>query len=120
MDIILELLRFYERIDTKKRWLVDPDEAVELTLAEAAIHLRKDTLNDYFQHVLTTLETKAYERLDGDTVGPLNIKQEDELFNILEKSVFCSLGKKRVDFSKETEVILTDGKIIPINSGKDS
>lgn len=118
MDTISELLRFYERFDAKKKWLVDPDEAVEITLASAESHLTQNTINDYIQYVLQALEDKAYERGEGQVGSGLNSLQEQELFDILSRSEFCERKSGKIDLSNAKEITLSDGRIIPINPPK--
>lgn len=89
LDTISELLKFFQAVNSTKRWSIDPDEAVEITLAGANEYLSKDNVDTYANYALEQLGGIGYDRIGENVNFSLSGDEEERLHNILKNSEFC-------------------------------
>ena len=61
-DVINELLAYFRSLETSKNWNIDPDEAVQITLASEEEYLFADTTYEYTEMIMNKMEEIAIDR----------------------------------------------------------
>ncbi len=113
-DYISNLLRIFERFDTKSKWNIDPDEAVQILLEGEAERRSFEDAEEFLDNKMFVFEAIVHERGGRFGSDPMPI---EEIIEALELSPHKSEKQERnyIDLSDKKEITLSNGKKIPIN-----
>lgn len=101
-------------MDSKNNWGMEPADAVNETLAQQDMYLRKHTIDDYVETLLTNFEGFAYRA--GKSSQYCNVEGlRERLYEILQHSPYAQMEPKIIELADKTSITLPDGSVMPIN-----